>query len=93
MTSFYTPPVVLSTSCGNERQRSDDNSMCSMRKSIIVWLEVKLPLENNVKVISLSKKVLFLIFLRLLTISLGNLFSLLSCSIYLHWIQNNSLNK
>lgn len=44
MTSFYTPPVVLSTACGNERQRSDDNSMCSMRKSIIVWLEVKLPL-------------------------------------------------
>lgn len=43
-TSFYTPPVVLSTACGNERKRSDDNSMCSMRKSIIVWLEVKLPL-------------------------------------------------
>lgn len=40
MTSFYTPPVVLSTACGNERQRSDDNSMCSMRKSIIVWLEI-----------------------------------------------------
>ena len=44
LTSFYKPPVVLSTACGNERQRSDDNSMCSMRKSIIVWLEVKLPL-------------------------------------------------